>query len=138
MSPGPRQLYWGLLIIGFFGYLWLGWSVISMESEKEVPLGCLFKFVYGFPCPSCGTTRSILQFVSGDIFGSLTTNPLGLISMVALLVVPFWAILDVTLGKRGLIRFYRAAEIWIRTPLVGIPIILLVLVNWIWNIAKEL
>jgi len=138
MGDGSRRLYWVLLIFGLLGYLWLAWSILRIESEQELATVCLFKSVYGFPCPACGTTRSILHLYAGDFLGSLVINPLGLLAMAALLIVPFWALWDLIMGKRGLFRFYREAEVWIRKPLLGIPFILLVLVNWIWGIAKGL
>jgi len=138
MNPGMRQVYFYLILLGFAGYLWIGWVYFNIESNREPLVGCLIKSVTGLPCPSCGTTRSVIHLVSGDFIGSLKTNPLGVISFTALLFVPFWALWDISMGQIGLIRLYRKAEILFRKPVVFIPFIALMLLNWVWGISKGL
>ncbi len=40
---------------------------------------CPFKYLTGVPCPGCGTTRSVISLVHGDLHRALFYNPLGLL-----------------------------------------------------------
>ena len=55
-----------------------------------------------------------------------------------MLITPIWILFDVTTKKKTLLNFYRQIEIVLRKPQIAIPLILFVLINWIWNITKEL
>jgi hypothetical protein len=54
-----------------------------------------------------------------------------------MLTVPFWLLYDVSLGKDGLFRAYKYAEKILRTKW-SIPLIFLLVLNWIWIINKGL
>lgn len=43
---------------------------------------CPIKMLTGFPCPSCGITKSIVCFYQGDFFGSFSYHVLGPIVVV--------------------------------------------------------
>ena len=45
--------------------------------------GCPFRFLTGFNCPGCGTTRALHQILHGDFYTAFTLNPL------LLLAIPF-------------------------------------------------
>lgn len=47
--------------------------------------GCPFRFLTGFTCPGCGTTRALHQILHGHIFTAFTLNPLLLLSIPFLL-----------------------------------------------------
>jgi hypothetical protein len=38
---------------------------------------CPFKMLTGFPCPSCGITKSIVYFYEGNVFKSISYHILG-------------------------------------------------------------
>jgi hypothetical protein len=42
---------------------------------------CPFRFLTGFQCPGCGTTRALHQILHGHIVTAFTLNPLFLISI---------------------------------------------------------
>jgi|SRR5215217_6509935 len=44
---------------------------------KQLHWGCWFKEHYGFPCPTCGMTRSVLLTMHGDFHNALLLNPAG-------------------------------------------------------------
>ena len=48
--------------------------------------GCPFRFLTGFTCPGCGTTRALHQILHGHIYTAFTLNPLLLISLPFLLI----------------------------------------------------
>jgi hypothetical protein len=47
--------------------------------------GCPFRFVTGFTCPGCGTTRALHHILHGHIYTAFTLNPLLLLSIPFLL-----------------------------------------------------
>lgn len=65
-------------------------------------------------------------------------NPFGVIIAVILLTIPIWIVIDILTGKESLWIFYRRIEMLLKKPAVALPVVLLVVINWIWNIAKQL
>jgi len=98
----------------------------------------LFKRVTGVPCPSCGTTRSVLSILKGDVLEGILWNPFGIIIIFILFIFPVWIISDVLGRKDTLFNVYNQTELFLKRKWIAIPAILLVLVNWIWNIVKGL
>ncbi len=90
------------------------------------------------PCPSCGSTRSVMAITQGNISEALYFNPLGIFIAAIMLITPLWLGLDVFTKKNSLLRFYVKMEMALKKPLVALPLIALVLINWAWNIAKGL
>ena len=76
--------------------------------------------------------------MKGDIQSALFWNPFGIILMTILVVSPFWIIYDVVSGNSTLLNAYIKTELFLKRKWIAIPAILLVLMNWIWNITKGL
>ncbi len=51
---------------------------------------------------------------------------------------PIWILYDTVAGKRTLLNFYCKIEELLKIRIVAMPLILLVLLNWMWNIVKGL
>ncbi|PZO28475.1 MAG: DUF2752 domain-containing protein [Flavobacteriaceae bacterium] len=60
------------LVIPFI--LWLKESDNSLEKEQSF---CPLKATTGFPCPSCGITKSIVYFYDGNLVKSLSYHLFG-------------------------------------------------------------
>jgi len=58
--------------------------------------------------------------------------------MAVLVLAPIWMISDLLSKKDSLFHFYNRAELFLRQKWIAIPLILLVIMNWIWNIYKGL
>ena len=136
MIPNRNKLYVFLSIASATGYLWLFINLLLID--KHAYNVCLFKKITHLPCPSCGSTRSVAELLHGNITNAILINPLGLIIVILLTVVPLWLVFDLVTRKKTLAEFYYHCENIIRKPLVAIPLIVLILMNWIWNIAKGL
>jgi len=135
---GRNKLYAFLLTACAAGYIWL---VLTYHRAFSLALGpgvCLFKRVTGVPCPSCGTTRSVLSILKGDILEGILWNPFGIIIIFILFIFPVWIISDVLSRKDTLFNVYNQTELFLKRKWIAIPAILLVLMNWIWNIVKGL
>ena len=151
MWRSRNKLYKLLLLLCFLGYAWLLFnhapngiasffsldkiSSLNLESQS-VPVFCFFKNITGYPCPSCGITRSVSELFHGNIFEAIYMNPLGIIVFLIITTVPFWIFTDLILKKSTFWFFYRRAEVWFAQKKVFIPFIALTILNWIWNFFK--
>ena len=100
---------------------------------------CPINRVTGIPCPSCGSARSIVLLLEGNLYGAVMTNPLGYFAAFLLIVLPVWVALDLVRKRESLYRSYLNAESWLkRHKWVAALLVFLVLANWIWNITKGL
>jgi|WetSurMetagenome_2_1015567.scaffolds.fasta_scaffold03880_3 hypothetical protein len=139
MEISRGKLYALLSVALLAGYIWLFYELATNPlGDDHSPGVCLFKSVTNLPCPSCGSTRAILALFRGDFIGSVSINPLGTIVALIMVITPLWLIYDITTRRKTLLEGYRRMENIIRRPYVAIPLIVLVLINWIWNISKGL
>ncbi|MGV6944623.1 DUF2752 domain-containing protein [Sphingobacterium kyonggiense] len=135
MIDKKNKLYRITGIVCFLGLLWLGFIHYS-EAETTV---CPIKLTTGYPCPSCGSSRSILAFLQGDFREAIMINPLGIISLIIIIGIILLLLIDIVFKKEFYYRAYRNVEEFLKTnKLISILLILLILANWIWNIKKGL
>jgi hypothetical protein len=120
------------------GYSWIGFQLSHSSQHQDGFHFCLFKNLTGMPCPSCGITRSIIQFYHGHFEAALLINPLGLIAAIMLVATPLWMIHDVFRGSQSMAYYYKKTEFVLRKQKVYIPIIAVLILNWYWNIEKGL
>lgn len=135
---GRNKLYALLSTACITGYIWLIVTYYRHASLASEPGVCLFKRATGIPCPSCGSTRSVLAILNGHFNEALLINPFGILILLILIVGPAWMIFDFLSRNDSFYRFYNQTEIILRRKWIAIPLILLVLLNWIWNISKGL
>ncbi len=82
----PRNLgipWWGGSLVA----LWLavvGASAWLGHVSGQYPVLCLFKRVFGVPCPSCGTTRAVLALINGQLWMAVRMNPLMTLILICL------------------------------------------------------
>jgi len=55
-----------------------------------------------------------------------------------MIFIPFWIFFDFIFKKNSFYNFYITFENKLRKPKNYIPLIFLILLNWIWNIKKNL
>ncbi len=131
------NLYPILLILVIAGYLWIGISFASGQNRPDDAGGlCLVKHITGIPCPSCGSTRSVLALINGNIREAASLNPFGFIIALIMLVTPLWMAYDTLSKRKTLYDFYSRSEIFLRKPFVAVPLVTLIVINWLWNIYK--
>lgn len=136
MHFSRSRLYTIVLTACLAGYIWLFYS-LNFHQHFNGGI-CLIKRVTSIPCPSCGTTRSIILLCQGKIIASILINPFGFLVALAMMFLPVWIIFDLFTKKQTFLSFYRNTEDFLKNPKIAIPVILLVLLNWIWNITKGL
>lgn len=138
MSISSSKLYSILLISCMAGYIWLFISMTLNLTEKKTVEVCLIKHLTNVPCPSCGSTRSVISLANGKFSDALQINPLGYVVATIMLLSPIWILIDVLFKKKTLFDFYKKMETFLKKPKFAIPLIFFIVVNWIWNIAKGL
>ena len=133
------RLYTVVMLACAVGSTWL-W----IQSASLLPAltgdnsTCLTKSISGVPCPSCGTTRSIVELMDGHFITSLQWNPMGIIVLLIMVTSPIWIFFDLLFKKESFLRFYGRVENQLKSKWIAIPAIGLVVINWIWNICKGL
>lgn len=138
MQLNRNKLYSILLIACLAGYIWLYYSITSNITENKSVEVCLIKHTTNIPCPSCGSTRSIISLTKGNFVEAFGINPIGYIVALIMLFAPVWIIADMILRNNSLFNFYQIIESHLKKPKYALPLILLVIINWIWNITKGL
>jgi Protein of unknown function (DUF2752) len=134
-----NKLYKLIILACFLGYSWLFFAnYIAVKSSKVDFTVCLVKRITSYPCPSCGTTRAISHFFEGNIITSLWLNPFGIIVSLIMIFCPIWIVIDLYTKKDSFYQFYSKIETFLKTKKVYIPLLILVILNWIWNINKQL
>jgi len=133
-----NKLYAFLSTACAIGYLWI-LITYNQSVSNNVELGvCLFKRITTIPCPSCGSTRSVLALLKGDLSAALVWNPFGLILVSVMLISPIWILFDLVTRQDTLFRAFINSEKFLKQKKVAILAISIVLLNWIWNIYKGL
>lgn len=99
---------------------------------------CLVKNIIHIPCPSCGSTRSVLCILKGEYLQALLLNPLGYILFILGVSIPVWIGLDYMMGRRSMLQFYCKIEAILSKKKYAIPSVLVIMINWLWNINKSL
>ncbi len=134
-----NQLYF-FIIAGFMiGTCWIYFQVYPTGFINSFPIkGCLIKNVTNFPCPTCGTSRAIVYLFHGNFIQSILTNPLGIISLMLILISVSIVIYDLLFQRNTLVILFKKAETLLVKKYIYLPLIFLLIVNWIWNNYKNL
>ena len=131
-----RKFYYFTATFLFVGFSWVAWNLFCFQQAKPGLQICVFKNTVGLPCPSCGTTRSILHLVHGDVINAVLLNPFGLIAFSGMVVIPFWICYDYLTSKRTLWSAYLWSMAIFQNKKFSFLVVILVVLNWIWNIQK--
>jgi hypothetical protein len=138
MTIDRNKLYTILFTACIAGYIWLYFGLNTTETKNESFEVCLIKHTTNIPCPSCGSTRSIISLTKGNFAEALKINPLGYIVAFIMFSAPIWMAIDIITKRKTLFEFYQKIETYLKKPQYAIPLLLLVIINWIWNITKGL
>lgn len=137
MTQTRNKLYFFIGAACFLGYGWLFYH-LQMDGGSKAAEVCMVKKVTRLPCPSCGTTRSVISILHGHFQEAMLSNPFGFIVFGILLLAPVWIVADLILNRNSFFMLYQNMEKQLKKPMVAIPLIFLVLMNWLWNFNKGL
>ena len=138
MTQDKNRLYIIIFLACLAGYVWIYWLLINTTRSTSSFEVCFIKHISNIPCPSCGATRSILTLTKGNLTEAFSINPMGFLIAFIMLLAPLWIILDIAAKKNTLFAFYQKTETYLKRPQLAIPLVIIVIINWIWNITKGL
>jgi hypothetical protein len=138
MMSDQKKFYYFTTSFLIIGFGWVAWNLFYFQQSNPELAICVIKNTVGLPCPSCGTTRSVLHLVHGDFSTALLMNPFGIFAFFGLVVLPFWILYDYWNAKKTLWIYYLQFNNSFSNKRFSYLVIVLVLLNWIWNIQKGL
>ena len=77
------------------GVIFGGIALLALAAVRLLPLAsfapvCAFRHLTGIPCPTCGSTRSVVFLAHGDIAAAFTMNPLAAAGFLIALFLFFY------------------------------------------------
>jgi hypothetical protein len=137
MFHSKERFYFFIGLGCVIGYGWI-YMHISTLLSKYVGSVCVIKKISGMPCPSCGSTRAILALLHGEWAQAIAWNPIGLFLLGGLMVIPSWLFFDLFSKSSSFFDTYLSVEQKLKNKRILILLLLLIGMNWIWNIYKGL
>jgi hypothetical protein len=138
MALTRNRQYLIMILACMLGYVWLYFEFAETQAGNSSVEVCLTRRILHLPCPSCGSTRSIISLLRGDFTGAMKINPAGYLIALIMVLAPLWITWDLATGKKSFFEFFRRMEAFLRKPKYAMPLIVLIILNWIWNITKGL
>ena len=121
-----------------FGIIYGGIALLALCVAFFLPIlsllpSCVFNELTGFPCPTCGATRSIVHLAQGDITASFGMNPLIALCVIGAVLFFFYTLVTLLfdLPRLGMQATDREKN-GIRAGAV-----LLLLLNWLYLAAYQ-
>jgi hypothetical protein len=121
-----------------FGIIYGCMALLLIGAAKVLPIlsiapPCVFKGLTGIPCPTCGTTRSLVYLSQGDITTAFTMNPLTALGFIAAVLYFFYSVITLlfNLPKMSFILTNREKK---NVPTTAI---VLLIVQWVYLIFMQ-
>jgi hypothetical protein len=110
--------------------------VLGLASAKVIDVGlllgpCGFEQRYGFPCPTCGWTRSGEAFVRGDLMASYYIQPAAALMYSVLALGAFFALFVAVFG----VYFSFLRSFWNRVKLRYLIGALIIIIAGGWAVT---
>ena len=104
--------------------------IFLLLTKFKIP--CIFKEIFNLPCPSCGMTRAFISILKLNFIDALKYNLLSI--PLFILIILFY-----TLNIIDIINHKQYLNIFINKIATNYHIIIIILIiNWIINIYKEI
>lgn len=121
-----------------FGIIYGGIALLILGAGRLLPVlafapDCVFKRLTTIPCPSCGSTRSVVHLSHGDFLSAFVMNPLITLCMVAAVMYFFICLLS------AFIDLPRISFLLTETEKNGVRVgaVALILVQWAYLIISR-
>lgn len=133
-----HKLYKLVILLSTLAYSWLIYNSFFLSTCEEGITICWFKTLSGFPCPACGSTSGIIEILKGNFINALQLNPFAYSSLFVLIYASIWVVYDLIFKKESFYQFFIKVNTHIKKKRFFIPLIILILSIWIWNIYRSL
>ena len=120
-------LFLGLVLLRFAA--WADANQVWLFG-RQLHWGCWFKEHYGFPCPTCGMTRSVILTMHGDLHNAFFLNPAGPILIAGLILV---GIISLRLPLIGL-KEIKSRQLALGLSLYGWVFVCVMLAQWTFKL----
>lgn len=137
MHLNRNKLYSIIFIACLVGYIWIFINIYLKIPKKGFEI-CFIKNITTIPCPACGSTRSVISILKGNFVEAIMINPLGYLTIIIMLLSPLWLVADILFKKKTYFEFYNKIENYLKNPKFAISLLILLIINWIWNITKKI
>jgi len=94
---------------------------------------CTFRSLTGFPCVTCGATRSVNALLHGDVLAAWRLNPLVLLGLATVAVFDAYALVVLLARARRLRVAFTARPLRRAAVAIGCAVVLL---NWIYLLRQ--
>lgn len=132
-----KYFYIFLALSNLLALFWIFINLINYGKSSFSLSVCMVKNISGYPCATCGTTRSILSFVSGDFSIAFFQNPFGVLASITIFILPFALLLDLFSQKKILYHLFHKMLTALNQSKYWISILTFFLLLWIWNLYKH-
>jgi len=133
-----KNLYQLVILLSVLAYSWLIYNSFFLNTCEGGITVCWFKTISGLPCPACGSTSGIIEIFKGHFLQAFQLNPFSYSSLFILMGSSMWVMYDLIFKKEGFYQFYLNVNIHIKKKRIFIPLLILILSIWIWNIYQSL
>ncbi len=116
-----------------YGIIYGGIALSILGAVRLLPVlslapHCLFRKMTGFPCPTCGATRSVVHLANGDIAAAFVMNPLAAAGVLVAIFFFFYSIITLLLEIPRFRFILRESE----SKAIRLGSVALLLVQWIY------
>jgi uncharacterized protein DUF2752 len=118
-----------------FGIIYGGIALLALLAARldralSMAPTCVFKGISGIPCPTCGSTRSLVHLSHGDIASAMTMNPIVTLIVLFAILFFFYALITLMFNFRRIGFLLTERE----KNTVRITAVVLLLAQWGWLI----
>ena len=137
--PASQANYWNTYAGNIFLILFSGGALLAafLFPTDRFQLGfCVFLYLTGFPCPTCGFTRAFCAFVHGNWEKGIFNCPFALILFVLIILIFVYnaaVVIAAILGfqiRRG--PFLQLSSK--KMAVLAVVFFLLLMANWIYRL----
>jgi hypothetical protein len=119
-----------------FGIVYGGIALLVLMAARVMPLNqlapsCVLQGLTGIPCPTCGSTRSLVFLAHGDLFMAFLMNPVVFAACIAANLVLLYSIITLIPGIPRVGIHLSNKEI----TMLKAGVVCLFLVNWAYLIV---
>jgi len=141
--PAERANYWNTYAGNIFLFVFSGGILVTAHffPIDRFPLAfCTWKYLTGFPCPTCGFTRAFCDFANGKWAAGVYLCPFALVGFILIALACVYSAAAIATSLFGL-RILPGKIMQLspkKTALLAVFFFLLLLVNWFYRLAMGL